>query len=223
MALRAALRGDLALPGMELAERARSRDDPEVQSLAREARQRFAPRLGRLRVRCSQPCQVSVEGRALPEGEPAWLMPGKYSVLVASGAQEQGLTAVVRARALTELRAPAQLGEARDQPTPAPDDAGVSPVWFWAGVGATAAVGAVAVWSAVDSERRYDRFAETRSSTELRDEGQAAERRTNILFGATTALAVISATVGLVIVDWPADADGGARLQVSPGQLHGTF
>jgi nicotinamidase-related amidase len=87
----------------------------------------------------------------------------------------------------------------------------------------TAVAGGVTVWSGLDTEKRYDSFAETRTDPGLRDAGRAAQTRTNVLLGVTATAAVATAALGLFVVDFRSEQAPERSVQVSPGWVRGTF
>ncbi len=221
MALRSALRGDMPIAALELADRAQRTTDPEVTSLAQEARRLYASRAGRLRVHCQGQCTISVDGRPLEANTRQWIAPGVHEVRVELATEgERLLRTHVVAGKLTDLNVVPKPTKA---PAPPPVSPGVSPTWFWVGVGVTAVAGGVTVWSGLDTETRYDRFAETRSDPDLRDEGRAAQTRTNVLLGVTATAAVATAALGLFVVDFRSERAPERSVQVSPGWVRGTF
>jgi hypothetical protein len=86
--------------------------------------------------------------------------------------------------------------------------AGVDPFWFYLGVGATAVLGGVTIWSALDTEAAHDAYARalpTASQGEVDrrvSEGHSLEARTNVLIAATGIAAVGTATLGVFFVHW---------------------
>ncbi|MCA9592082.1 MAG: hypothetical protein KC776_02200 [Myxococcales bacterium] len=115
----------------------------------------------------------------------------------------------------------------RDRGTPSH---GVSPVWFYAGVGATAVLGGVTVWSALDTKSAFDDYERDlpdldQAQVDQRvNDGHDKELRTNVLIGVTAAAAVATAAVGVLLVDWRLGSQS-AALSVTPGgaTLSGRF
>lgn len=92
--------------------------------------------------------------------------------------------------------------------------AGLSPVWVLAGAGATAALGAVTVASAVDTKNKHDAYERSALGAE---EGRASQTRTNVLFAATAVVGLATAGVALFAVRWSGPAT--AALRVDPAGL----
>ncbi|MEJ7733098.1 MAG: hypothetical protein WKG00_28365 [Polyangiaceae bacterium] len=109
----------------------------------------------------------------------------------AAGARQPAPPAATRA-----LPAAARAARAADE-TPG----GISPLWFWVGVGATAALGGATVGSGVDTLAKHDDYLNTRQAGG--DEaGRRAETRTNVLLGTTVAAGVATGLLGLLAVRW---------------------
>ncbi len=112
----------------------------------------------------------------------------------------------------------------RDQPS------GLSPTWVWVGAGATAVLGGVTIWSAIDTQRDFSDFQEQLDARRLSqrqadgrvDDGKARELRTNVLLGATAVLGVTTVALAAFAVSW---GSGEARVGVTPGgaELVGRF
>lgn len=129
-------------------------------------------------------------------------------------------------------------------PTPAPEPArdatpaagdgwpGLSPVWFFVGLGATAVIGGVTIWSGVDTMEDPGQEEVRTSCVGLGvdcpayQEGLDKQVRTNALIGVTASAAAVTAALGLLLTDWsggeqPAAGTVGARLKwcFGPGTL----
>jgi hypothetical protein len=76
---------------------------------------------------------------------------------------------------------------------------GISPVFFFVGVGVTAAIGGGVIASGVDTLALNDDYMSGDDSA--RDPGQAAQLRTNILVGAMGGAAVATLFLG-IFADW---------------------
>jgi hypothetical protein len=92
----------------------------------------------------------------------------------------------------------------------------------WGGGIATLAVGGVAVWSGLDTNRARDTFDADPSQTNL-DSGRDKQTRTNVLIGATAGLAVLTVATAIFLVDWGAPKP--VEVGVGPGffTLRGSF
>ncbi|MBI4705994.1 MAG: hypothetical protein HY744_33290 [Deltaproteobacteria bacterium] len=112
-------------------------------------------------------------------------------------------------------------------PPPAADVApgeGLSPVAFFVGLGATGVLGALTVWSGIDTINSPGQDAVREScrgqgaTCPEYQEGLANQTRTNVLIGATAGAAALTAALGLLFTDWSATQDSGpaAALWVGP-------
>jgi hypothetical protein len=85
---------------------------------------------------------------------------------------------------------------------------GWSPAVFWTGVGLTGVLGAVTVWSGIDTinnpgqERVREECVGLGSSCALYQEGQSKEKRTNILWVVTGVVGLATGITGLGWTDW---------------------
>jgi hypothetical protein len=85
---------------------------------------------------------------------------------------------------------------------------GISPVWFYVGLGATGIAGAATIVSGIDTANQHSHFTNQCSSGNvaldcdtLRSNGQSAQTRTNVLLGVTAGLAAVTA-VTVFFVRW---------------------
>jgi hypothetical protein len=99
-------------------------------------------------------------------------------------------------------------------------------VFFYVGLGVTAAVGTFSVVSAVDTVTQHQTYVNhgCRDGTgALADcngrasDGKDAQLRTNVAFAVTGALAVGTAALGLFAVRWQKDEKTALALGVQPG------
>lgn len=222
LALKSVLRVELHVLAMQLADRVAARDDapPSLRSLAAEARARSVDRVGKIRVDCKSwtPCTATLDGAPFPFLEHNWVTVGPHSVRLAAAGRTQSFDVVVTrgqeiavearepsakpalpAPAAPAARAPAAATSEAPPPARASDASGVSPAWFWAGVAVTAAVGAGAIASGVDTLNKHDDFA-AKPSRDGSTDGQSAQTRTNVLLGATGAAAAVTLALGLFVV-----------------------
>jgi len=104
--------------------------------------------------------------------------------------------------------------------------AGPSPVWFYAGLGLTAVLGGVTIWSGLDTQSAFDKYETdlptlTQAEADQRvEDGHKKETRTNVLIAATSLAAVGTAALAVFVVDW----GGGNKkpttgLAVGPGSI----
>ncbi|MCS6799253.1 MAG: hypothetical protein NZ898_12125 [Myxococcota bacterium] len=198
----------------------------------RSARRVYEPLLrraerayGRLDVVC-EGCTVEVDG-VLLEHPSFFVEPGTEVRVVArfrTGDVEQHVSLTAGERRELRVEAPAPppspppVSQTPEQPVPAPAQAttpvsdvttnerdGLSPVFFWTGLGLTVAAGGVLLWSGLDTLAGVDDY-EANPTPEGLQRGQAREMRTNVLIGVTAALGVGTAVLALLT-----DFDGSHR------------
>jgi hypothetical protein len=94
---------------------------------------------------------------------------------------------------------------AHDRPTGAQTEErdGLSPTWFWIGVGATTLLSGITLWSGLDTKARHDDYVNGgRNDDSLRSDGESAQQRTNLLLAGTGIAAIVTASIGLFGVDF---------------------
>jgi hypothetical protein len=216
-ALTAALRaGDVVL-GLTLVDRAAR--DPEANALpiVSATRTQFRGRAGRITVVCPPGCRAALDGVPLDlaprDGETAtrsvWVLVGDHTVELREGSVVTSRT--VRVEPGTGVRVaprpaaapPPVVPHRADQPGGDAAHAGLSPAWFFVGLGATAVAGSFMIASALDTRSKHEQFVSA-PSTDLKEAGESAEVRTNILIGLTGALGLTTAIIGLFGVSWRA-------------------
>lgn len=228
LAIDAAILADDPVLGMTLAERAEARSDAtEAAEIAAKARLAFASRAGRLSITCPGrlSCRATVDGTAATMGVLRWIKPGDHPVeIFVEGSVDRQL-AHVEPGATVEVSpaVPAPRPEPRVIPpaprpaplTPRPASAGdagpggLSPAWFFVGLGATALLGGVTVGSGVDTAAKRSSFLATPTDA-TESAGRAAQHRTNILLAVTGGAALVTGAVGLFAVRWSAPTRAGA-------------
>jgi len=184
--------------------------------LAEQVLTRAKPELTRFTFQCSDPCTVVVDSLAtavLPlRTQVVYVAPGQHNVVLGF---EGDLT--------RGLRLSGSAGEARTikvgRPPPAPPvaagasgqagtagahDSGFSsrqrlrPAYFWVAASLTVATGAVALWSGLDLLKARDEYTSSASPTRAQfADGESKDMRTSILLGATGALLLTTATLGV--------------------------
>lgn len=207
LALKAALQSTQPVTAMDTAERAELRGGkfPELRRIVRD---RFARQVGRVRIVC-RACRPSLDGAPTAPGVTRFVSLGQHEVRATSGGRERTYSVRVAADTVSELRideAPA--ADRGTLATPQRRD-GVSPVWFWLGVGVTAAVAGGTALSALDTRNRHETFQRTPSAPNA-EAGKSSQRRTNWLAAGTALSAVGTAVIGIVVVDWGGTRERGA-------------
>lgn len=238
-ALESSMRADDPALGLELLDRAEGRPlDASLRRTVDAARKRFAGRAGRIRFECrgASRCLVAVDGAAVPSQKQAYVRIGPHAVVLQRDGQR--LERLVEVSSETVV-----VGNEESPPKPSPvvvtpaispvtsehtSSSGISPTWFWVGLGATAALGAFTVASGVDAVNIHDRFEQRGCSpgasgpvssvcSGIHDDGRGAELRTNVLLGVTGALAVATAAVGIFAVRWKSGAEARVAFSGSRG------
>jgi hypothetical protein len=224
-AIDATVMGDDPVFGTTLLDRARG--EPRTDALLTTmltAEKKFAHRVGRIRLQCpSAPCLAAIDGAAAVAGDPVVVRVGSHAVtLEAAGTLVQRVVTVapdetivvgpdpappVPTASSLSLPPPTPRSPAPRPPKPTPVAAasrgGLSPVWFYAGLGVTAVAGAVTIASGVDTSNQHASFERTcpgpSSCHDLASSGQNAQLRTNVMLGVTAGLGALTlATVLLV-------------------------
>jgi hypothetical protein len=207
LALQAALQSTQPVTAMDTAERAERRS-AKFPQLRQRIHQRFARDVGRVRVVCRS-CRPSIDGAPATPGVARFVSLGQHEVSAFSGGRVRSYSVHVNAGAVSELRIDESAPPAQ-RTLAEPGRGGVSPAWFWLGVGVTAAVAGGTALSALDTRDRHEAFE--RAPTERNAEaGRGSQRRTNWLAAGSALAAAGTAVVGIVVVDW-----GGARERGAP-------
>lgn len=234
-ALDAAVLADDPVLGVELIDRAKGAPRTNALALSiLTAQRKFARRTGRIHVACggASTCIASIDGAAVDPARPIVVRVGAHTVIVDSGgtATTRDVTvgpdevidvapaaAAGAGPAPAAASAPASATGTATAPAPAAASApavpasmeeggrGISPLWFYVGLGATGLAGAATIVSGVDTANQHSNFvshcgAEPDCRT-LASNGQSAQTRTNVLLGVTAGLAAVTA-VTVFLVRW---------------------
>lgn len=238
-ALESTMRADDAALGAELLERGEARvTDAGLSKTMDAARRRFANRTGRIRVDCAfaKSCLVAVDGGARDATRAVFVTVGAHSVAVErDGVRLERLVEVHPGEVVVVAPEEGPRAAAPPKETPAVPVAprrltvpppGISPVWFYVGLGLTAAAGGVAIASGLDASSKHDAFARAgcgaggtgpvpSDCASRADAGASADTRTNVALVATGALAVASAVTAIAFVRWSRPKEE-ARLRAAP-------
>jgi hypothetical protein len=198
----------------------------ELIEKARSERVQLERSLSVIEVDVNGPAEVRIDGRLVGQPASQRVTPGRHRVSVRG---KRTLEREVELRAGERLLLSFDLAQdaGRDeQPSPQPQTAahGPSPWWFYGGLGLTAVLGGVTVWSALDTQAAYDDYASALPSLDQRqadqrvEDGHAREVRTNVLIGVTAIAAAGTAVLGAFVVDWGA-AERRVSVQVAPGAI----
>ncbi len=226
-------------------------NDENIAKIAPEVIERARADLFELSVTCARPCEIA-DGTKVVHGSPAtkrtlFLAPGTHSLRAGfeGGATEsKDVDAVAGASGSVDFSpAVEKQPEPTEQPEPAPPPApaanpdadkgtkhahGLPPLVFWAAAGATVVAGGITVWSGIDTvnnpgaDKVKAQCAAGDQNCALYKQGRSEQMRTNVLLGVTGVLAVGTAVLAAVGIDWgskpaePAQDEGEAKLDVSP-------
>ena len=210
---------------------ARHPDDPNIQKIAPAIIARAKTDLYELSLKCDDPCDVTVAGKIAPGRRSTertiYVSPGKYTVLAGwSGdrSTSQQVDAARGAQGALEFQAPAvpvappvvatpaATGTPGDKPAdegPPHKSGALPPAVFWVGVGLTAVVGGVSVWSGLDTQNnpgpdkvRAACQGNGADCQTLYQQGVDKQHRTNILIGVTAGVGIATGVIGAFFTDW---------------------
>ncbi len=207
-------------------------DDANIQKVAPGIVQKAKSELFELDIKCDDPCDVTVSGKLAPgrrsTERTVFVGPGKYAVR-AGWSGDRSLSKQVEASKGTsgelDFQAPAAAtpgstdaapggAQAATGDKPAEDSVQqksgpLPPAVFWVGVGLTAVVGGITVWSGIDTQNnpgpdkvRSECQANAADCQTLYNQGVDKQHRTNILIGSTAVLGVGTAVIGAFLTDW---------------------
>jgi len=251
-ALDAAIDADDPALGAELLDRAR-RAEPAGGHLAGSiaaARRKLDGRAGRIAVSCpgASTCRATLDGKPMPTKKPTWTRIGTHTVVVTLDGESQTKVVEIRPNQGESLIVTRTSGSAATfasapladtPPAPPPrtfdatrgDAARPLPPWvFWVGVAATgaAAVGSTALMLSADAAHGEFEDAGCARAPEsgcvaLREDGEAAQSRANVMIGVTAAFALATVVIGAAFTDWSGGASrtgtGTGTARVAPGVL----
>lgn len=199
-------------------------DDDRAMRVAHTVLGRAAPKSVLVHVRCDRPCTIELDGVLV-----------RHSSFFVSADLDHRLKAAFE-HGETSTVFSGSPGSVRETRLAAPAPPAPPPVPRWAflsSLGATLALGATALWSGIDANRGVDAYeaaARTASSPginenasptpaeraqALLEEGQARERRTNILIGVTAGMAATTAVLG-VFTNWKGESRAVGTRRVRP-------
>ncbi len=237
LAIRARKEGGFAARAATLAELALRRypKDEATVTLARGVIDDARQQLFRIRVHCSPACGLVVDDKAT-YGDPSteqivYLEPGEHSVS-ASWTEGRGRAIKVKGdkgrEQVLSLRpaemlppiasgAPSATATATatvpPTPPPPPPSGGLPPYVFYAGLGVTAVLTGVTIWSGIDTKNNPGRDAveaacvnQGESCPEYQD-GLSSQKRTNILLGTTLGVAAVTGVIA-AFTSWSGGSGG---------------
>jgi hypothetical protein len=104
---------------------------------------------------------------------------------------------------------------------------GLSPLWFWIGVGGSVVLGGATALSGVDTMDKHNQFVgygcgqvSSPPCGGLSNDGSSAQLRTNILIASTAVVALVTIVVGAVFTQW---STARGQTAIRPGSGAATF
>ncbi len=211
---------------------ARHPDDPNIQKIAPPIVERAKSELSEIDIKCDDPCDVTVGGKIAPGRRATertlFVQPGTYAVRV-GWADDRSLSKSVEASrgsaGALEFEAPKPIVAPSPVVVPAPvtppppdksADQGADhpantlprPV-FWAGVGLTAVMTGVTIWSGIDTQNNpgADKVRDACNAgnsqcQDLYNQGHSKQTRTNVLLGVTAGVGIATGVIGAFFTDW---------------------
>jgi hypothetical protein len=238
LAIRARKQGGFGARAATLAQLALRRhgSDQATAALARGVIAELGPRLFQVRVACDPACALVVDGKAVFDEASAqttiYLEPGRHGV-AATWTGARGRVAQLEAReggeTLLVFRAPeraepaAGAGSSGERASDAGrgkasarDPGGLPPAVVYVGLGLTAVLAGITIWSGADTRANPGRDTVERECVDRGEacpayqQGLSNQRRTNVLLGSTIGVGAITGLLAL-FADW-----GGAGAAVEP-------
>lgn len=225
-------------------------NDENIAKIAPDVIERASAELYQLIVSCSEACEIS-DGNKVVHGTAAtrrtlFLSPGTHNLQAGFSdgrTLSKSVTATAGGNGIVEFTFTADEAPAPETapPPPPPEpvkpgadegvtkkSSGLSPVVFFSGVGATAVLGAVTIWSGIDTvnnpgaDKVKAECAAGDQNCALYQQGRSKQTRTNVLIGVTGVVGVATAVIGAFATNWgggrsePAAAEGKAEPRVTP-------
>lgn len=211
---------------------ARYPDDPNIQKIAPPIVQRAKSELFEVDIKCDDPCDVTVGGKIAPGRRATertlFVQPGTYAVRAGWADDRSQSKSIEASRGTAEtvefeapkpaaapppvvapppVSAPAQ-DKSADEGADHKANALPTPV-FWAGVGLTAVMTGVTIWSGIDTQNNpgADKVrdacnAGNSNCQDLYNQGRSHQTRTNVLVGVTAGIGVATGVIGAFFTDW---------------------
>lgn len=210
-------------------------DDSELVEVALDVLRRARPELYEVRASCDEPCELLLDGKivhgAAARARTLFVLPVERHTLRATWSKRRASSRELVGEAgetgEVSFVAPARESEPPSEGSVAPvspqapafdegyEDrkdtgrSGISPAFFWVGLGLTSVLGGVTAWSGIDTQQNpgADRVREACRSgsadceTLYRD-GVARQDRTNMLLAVTGGVGLVTLIVGAGLTDW---------------------
>jgi len=223
---------DVALGAELLERSKREPAPPGLASSITAAHMKFRGRAGRVRVKCpgGSSCLAKLDDRPIEPEKIAWATTGQHTVVVqVDGGDAQTKLIDVNADQVIDVAPSAKKGaEPAVRPAPAPVDNSqpssgepvsvkhdvdggkkLPPIFVYAGIGATILGAGATAFFAIDTSNKHSDFenagcerANFTNCQDLQEEGESAQRLTNILLVGTGVIAIATVVVGVVLTDW---------------------
>ncbi len=222
--------GDDAIAATHAEALARRYRDERSREIAADLLKGLRPKLARVSLSCTPSCGALADGGAIGVEQATehifYLEPGQHTIAAdfgAAGSRRQIVEAQAGKTLSVDLEAPGQAAAAVTT-DPGADvqvdgassrSSGLSRGWFVASAAVTVGLAGATIWSGLDVLDRNDEYERDPTRARLED-GQRAERRTNILLGATAAAAV---TTGLIAFFTRWSPAGGEAKSAPPATL----
>lgn len=224
-ALKAAILAEDPVLAITLVDRAAGRPANEaVAAQAARANDRFAHKVGRLKILCVQPCSAKVGNEDVPVAATRVYLAGNYVIEITAGGAPELFAVQLPGGSSMEWKPPPKVPPAAlsgspssvatstalpsfpppfptapaPGPTPgprAPERSSLSPAWFGIGAGVTAISAGLTIGFGVDTLDQHAAFVKA-PTEEGSAAGQGAQLRTNVFMGVTAAAAVATAIIG---------------------------
>jgi hypothetical protein len=232
-AIEAAMRADDAVLGADLLDRLVGRPpEPSLDKTVAAAKKRFANRTGKVLVDCkgAAHCLLAIDGVAADATHAVNVKVGAHTLVFERGGERAEKLIQVEANKtllISEVLpgpppAVSSMPSAKGHETTPPkyEERGISPVFFYIGLGASVALGMGTTVSGIDAVNQHDRFVDAGCApgasgarpadcdARARD-GESALVRTNILLVATAAFVVATAVTGAFFVKWSTTPSSG--------------
>jgi hypothetical protein len=209
-------------------------DDPGTRELAESFLEKLSPGLHRVTVACEPACSIVVDRRAVLDEAATetvfYVAPGTHAVVaIWPGGREGNQSVDGKAGEGSNLSF--QPEEPRDEPVvvntqparesgmDASSSSGLPPVVTYVGLGLTTVLAGVTIWSGIDTKNNPGKAAVEERCLDLGEncpeyqDGLDAQKRTNVLLGATAGVALTTGVFAL-LTDWSGGKpDDSARVQ----------
>jgi hypothetical protein len=212
--------------------------ETELEKLADDVLRRARRESYELSIECSEPCELVIDGKLVhgkSDFERVVFLSSGSHLLRAGFSESRSGSKTVEATAgeqgQIQFDAPAETPATKEVEEAAPRDAeiesesaprsapvvadppressGWSPAVFWVGTGLTAALGAVTLWSGLDTvknpgeDKVQEACRDERPDCQtLYEDGRRRQTRTNVLLGVTGGVGLATILIGAVGTDW---------------------